>query len=238
MIYVTGDLHGLYDTMWKFDTQDFQNKVKPEDYIIICGDFGMLWKDGPEESKELDEFSDRVGTYLFVDGNHENFPLIYKYPVEEWNGGLVHRIRPSILHLMRGQVYTIEGKKIFTMGGGTSIDKQWRVPGVSWWPEEIPSDEEKELALANLEKHDWKVDYVCTHAAPTDIHERVLCRIGSHYKPVDLVTTFLQEINDKLEYKKWFFGHYHEDWTMNDKYELLYTQIIPMYEEEEIIYEI
>lgn len=233
MIYVTGDLHGSYDTMWKFDAQSFTEQVKPEDYIIICGDFGMIWSDGPEEAKELDEFSKRTGTYLFVDGNHENFPLIYEYPVEEWNGGLVHRIRPSVLHLMRGQVYTIEGKKIFTMGGGTSIDKEWRVPGISWWPEEIPCQEERETALKNLEKHDWKVDYVCTHAAPDKIHDKVLCRIGSRYKPLDAVTSFLQEIDDKLEYEKWFFGHYHEDWDMGDKYKLLYEQVIPMYEEKQ-----
>lgn len=229
MIYVTGDLHGSGDSIWKFNSQSFTEKIKPEDFIIICGDFGMIWNDSEKENKALDEFSNRVGTYLFVDGNHEAFPIINQYPVEEWNGGLVHRIRPSILHLMRGQVFTIEGKKIFTMGGATSIDKQWRIPEVSWWAEEIPSVKEMETALTNLDKHEWKVDYVCTHAAPDNIHDKVL--EGFKYKPNDAVTSFLQEIDDRLEYEKWFFGHYHDNWLVDDKHHLLYTEVIPMYKE-------
>lgn len=230
MIYVTGDLHGTEDSIWKFASKHFKEMIKPEDYIIICGDFGMIWDGSAYERSLLDSFSNRVGTYLFVDGNHEAFPLINEYPVEQWNGGLIHKIRSSIFHLMRGQVFTIEGKKIFTMGGATSIDKEWRIPGVSWWPEEIPSKTEMELAFSNLEKNDWKVDYVCTHAAPDKIHDAVLR--GKKYKPNDEVTAFLQEIDDKLEYKKWYFGHYHNDLSVDDKHQLLYTSVVPMYEEE------
>lgn len=73
-----------------------------------------------------------------MDGNHENFDLINEYPVEEWCGGKVHIIRcdkegkPKIIHLMRGQVFEIEGKKIFTVGGAYSIDKYMRTPHRSW----------------------------------------------------------------------------------------------------------
>ena len=61
-------------------------------------------------------------TTLFVDGNHENFDRLYEYPVEEWHGGKVHKIRPSVIHLMRGQIFEIEGKSIFTFGGASSHD--------------------------------------------------------------------------------------------------------------------
>jgi hypothetical protein len=44
------------------------------------------------------------------------------YPVEEWHGGKVHKIRPSVIHLMRGQVYELQGKKFFTFGGAQSHD--------------------------------------------------------------------------------------------------------------------
>lgn len=44
---------------------------------------------------------------LFVDGNHDCHPRLADYPVKEWNGGLVHEIRPHVLHLMRGQVFNI-----------------------------------------------------------------------------------------------------------------------------------
>ena len=35
MIYITGDLHGIYDS-----GKLFKVKYKPDDIIIVCGDFG------------------------------------------------------------------------------------------------------------------------------------------------------------------------------------------------------
>lgn len=65
---------------------------------------------------------------LFIDGNHENFDKLYSYPVETWYGGKVHKI---VIHLMRGEVYSIEGSSIFVMDGGYSIDKYRRTEGIS-----------------------------------------------------------------------------------------------------------
>ena len=90
----------------------------------------------------LDELAEKPYQILFIDGNHENFNALNSYPVEEWNGGKVHRIRKNILHLMRGQVFTIEGKTFFTMGGAYSIDKHLRKEGYSWWSDEKPNDAE------------------------------------------------------------------------------------------------
>lgn len=59
---------------------------------------------------------------LFIDGNHENFERLYQYPIKEWHIGRAHEIRPHVLHLMRGQVFEIDGKKIFTFGGMSSHD--------------------------------------------------------------------------------------------------------------------
>ena len=57
-----------------------------------------------------------------MDGNHENFDLLNAYPGKEWRGGRVHEVRPHVLHLMRGQVYVIDGLTWFTMGGAASHD--------------------------------------------------------------------------------------------------------------------
>ena len=50
MIYVTGDMHGaierLYDKEWY--------KLKAGDTLIVCGDFGFLWKGDAEEQKIID----------------------------------------------------------------------------------------------------------------------------------------------------------------------------------------
>ena len=56
-----------------------------------------------------------------MDGNHENFELLDDYPVSRWHGGKVHFIKESVIHLMRGQIYTIDGKTFFTFGGGYVI---------------------------------------------------------------------------------------------------------------------
>ena len=34
--------------------------------------------------------------------------------------------------------YMIDGKKVFCFGGGYSLDKDYRVPGRTWWPQDLP----------------------------------------------------------------------------------------------------
>ena len=105
MIFVTGDCHADYR---KFTIENFpmQKELSKEDYVIICGDFGGVWSKDTESKEEkwwMNWLEDKPYTTLFVDGNHENFDRLYSYPVEEWHGGKVHKIRPSVIHLMRGQ---------------------------------------------------------------------------------------------------------------------------------------
>ncbi len=126
MIYITGDCHADFS---RFSTAIFpeQREMTKEDYVIICGDFGGVWTKGeesPREKWDLNWLEDKSFTTLFVDGNHENFDRLYSYPVEKWHGGKVHKIRDSVIHLMRGQVFEIEDRKIFTFGGASSHDVQ------------------------------------------------------------------------------------------------------------------
>ena len=58
-----------------------------------------------------------------MDGNYENFKQLNAYDVDIWNGGKVHFIENEIIHLMRGQVFEIDGTRFFTFGGAYSIDK-------------------------------------------------------------------------------------------------------------------
>lgn len=57
----------------------------------------------------------------------------------------------------------VGGARVLAMGGASSHDREWREEGVSWWSEELPSEEEIEHAWATLAAHGWKVDYVVTH---------------------------------------------------------------------------
>ena len=170
MIYITGDTHIPIDIV-KLNNYRFpeQKNLTKNDYVLILGDCGICWGNYEEELYWRENLKNRNFTTLFIDGNHENFNLLKKYKVKKWNGGKVHFINDSIIHLMRGQVFIIENLKFFTMGGATSIDKHHRIEGKSWWPEEMPSNKEFNEGMNNLNKHNWEVDYVLTHAAPDAI---------------------------------------------------------------------
>ena len=109
---------------------------------------------------------------LFVDGNHENFDWLEEFPVDDCFGGQVQRCGENILHLMRGEIYTIEEKRFFVCGGATSTDQEFRKPHVSWWPMENVTNAEKEHALDNLDSN-GSVDFILTHTCP-DVAARLM----------------------------------------------------------------
>ena len=93
-----------------------------DDYMIVCGDFGCVWNGDKSDDTQLDRLEALPFTVLFVDGNHENFDALNKYPVEEWRGGKVHKIRPQVIHLIRGQMLELQDRSFFTMGGAQRYD--------------------------------------------------------------------------------------------------------------------
>lgn len=223
-IFITGDTHIPIDIS-KLNSRNFDaSNLTKDDYVIICGDFGAIWNYQGEDKEEkywLDWLENKPFTTLFVDGNHECFPRLYVSPEEEWNGGKIHKIRSSVYHLMRGQVFTIDGMKFFTMGGASSHDKIYRIEGLTWWAEELPSDEEYAEALKNLDKHNWKVDYVITHCLPDDISDEI-----SDWYEHDKLTNFLFTVNKDLEFRHWYCGHYHFNEDANPKFSILYDKVI------------
>jgi len=228
-IFVTGDTHGDYD--WgKINTARWpeQKKLTKDDYLIIAGDWGGIWSmpvDEGESAYCIEVYNSRNFTTLFVDGNHDRHDYYATLPVEEWNGGKIHRVSDSIFHLMRGQVFNIDGRTIFTMGGADSVDKLWRKPGVSWWPEEMPNIAEYTEAMENLERAGFNVDYVITHCCGTQL----LHRMYTHHSQPDALTNFFWELekDHNLTFKSWFFGHHHQDAIFDDgKYRCLYQDIV------------
>lgn len=188
----------------------------------MCGDFGFIFENDEKEKAWLDELSHKPYTILWVDGNHENFAALKAYPEEILMGGKVHRIRNNIFHLMRGQIFSIEGKKFFTFGGAYSIDRYMRVKNVSYWDEEIPCKEEYDEAVKNLTLCNKNVDYIITHTAPRE----VFMRMGYYPDPHDMeMTGFLEWVMYEVSYKKWFFGHFHEDREIDPRHRAIYYDI-------------
>ena len=210
-IYITGDAHGERSRIAYLDS-----RLKKGDYIIVCGDFGYVYNDDVPERHFLDDIEARDYTILFVDGNHENFPAIYKYPEEEWCGGRIHRIRRNIIHLQRGQVFEIEGYTFFTFGGGYSIDKESRLEGLSWWKEELPAQEEYDEGNRNLDRYNRKVDFILTHTLNIE-SIKVLSAMDRNgkLKPYgtdeEALNFYLEDIRKSVNYRHWYFGHFHRD---------------------------
>lgn len=227
MIYVTGDTHGLEDFYKLHIFAGEHPELTLNDYVIVAGDFGAIWSERTLV-ENLKYYTELPFTVLFVDGNHENFDLINSYPVEIWNGGKVHKIKPNVIHLMRGQIFEIEGRTIFTFGGATSIDRDYRIAGRSWWPQELPTYEELDEGIANLKKYNNKVDYIITHSCGQRALMYPKLRIYAGVKIACPESHLLSNFEDTVEFKHWYFGHFHIDAQLSDKYTVLMHRIVKL----------
>jgi len=224
LVYVTGDLHSHYH-IEKLNSKRFPagRKLTKADYLIVVGDFGLLWQDPPTDRDKyyLEWLRAKGWTTLFLDGNHENFEMLGRLETREMLGGSVGVVNDSVFHLRRGNVYTIDELTFFIFGGARSYDKEYRVEHISWWSQEEPSYAEYMNADVNLTKHQNKVDYVLTHEAPASVIDQIY--------PNDLVDAyqlprFLEDVVGRLEFKRWYFGHHHFDKAF-DQFVCLFNRV-------------
>lgn len=244
-IYLTGDCHGDYN---RFSFLQFPKgkSLTRDDYIIVLGDFGY-WSRSREQEYWRAWLSEKPFTVLFVDGNHENFDMLNALPVEDWNGGKVHRVSENILHLMRGQVFEFAGKSWFTMGGAQSHDiddgildpnapdfaeryvrlrrrhGMFRILRESWWPEEMPSKEELQAAEQALAARGNKVDFILTHEAPySSVH-----RFSNGRYETNELSVWFDKIKAQTQFEAWFHGHHHINYR-SENVVGLYRKIIKL----------
>ena len=222
---ISGDTHGILDidkVVHFFEAHE--GKYTEEDYLIICGDVGVCGLSPEIDSQVRKILRELPVTTLFIDGNHENFNELNSYPEDEWNGGKVHMIENNIIHLMRGQVFDIDGTTFFTFGGAYSTDRAWRTEGVSWFQEEIPNEEEYEEGRKNLEKAGFRVDYVLSHTGPREVVAEI--GFGEMSDEEVELRRYLQWVADYTDFSAWYFGHFHEDTVVEDIFYCLYDELI------------
>ena len=220
MLFLTGDVHA--------DIKEFRSRaftrIKKNDAVIICGDFGIIWDGSKGESKNMKEIGRRKYKTLFVDGAHENFDLLLKYSVTEWNGGKVRVLNCNLMQLCRGQVFTINGIKIFAFGGGESDDREIRTEHESWWQQEMPTKEEMQEGLSNLEQNNWQVDYIITHDVPSAF-KKLMEAEETRLSPLN---AYLDVIRKKCKYKKWVFGNYHKNKRLTQSVEAIFNGVLKL----------
>ncbi|MBR4306362.1 MAG: metallophosphoesterase [Ruminiclostridium sp.] len=220
MIMITGDMHG--------DLTRFKNpmlkQLKKNDALIVTGDFGCVWNGDEKEKKVLKALGKKKYNLLFVEGVHENFELLSKYPVEEWCGGMTRVISGNLRQLMRGQCYEIAGKKIFTFGGGQSEENNsYLEPDEEQkWIAEIPTEKELATGIENLSKNGNKVDFIISYEPPSKIAEFI--EVGSTSR--NHINTYLDKIQDSVEFTHWYFGKLHLNKLIPPRYSCVFDSVV------------
>ena len=238
-VIICGDFGGIWNYDSRYDNTHSAFKDK------ICLDYG----ESKEEKYWMDWLSKKNFTLLFCDGNHENFDRLYRaYPEVDFHGGKAHQLRENVYHLMRGYVFNLCGLSFFVFGGARSHDISggilrpyeyssekdykaaykelrdsgalFRIDHISWWEQELPSEEEMEKGMRNLSLHDWNVDYVVSHCAPSSV------AAVAGFSDEDRLTQYLEKIRERISFQYWFFGHYHDNYQVLGNYIMLYEQII------------
>ena len=195
-IYILGDIHGYWDRLNEF--LDIYCNKNRKVAVIVCGDF-CFW----EEAAPLKDIIIPDGVEIYAcPGNHENWDVLDTY------GYNITEMAPNIYYMPFGSIITFINNNLkvawnfMFCGGADSIDKNHRIPHVSWWPQEVISYKDMEQ-LDSAEE----IDVIISHTAPT------LFDLGNHYKNTntykDPSRDALDTVLDLYKPDMWFFGHYH-----------------------------
>lgn len=214
MVFVTSDTHGDMERI--MDKQ--LKKLKIGDTLIVLGDFGFVWNNDKQEEKNLKKIASMPFRTLFIDGLNENFSALSKYEDTVYMGAQAKRIyKDKIFYIKRGQVLDMEGKKFLCFGGGEGFE-----PDLIFEQSPTPSVEEFNTCFENLKQCDNNVDYILTHM-PSGKISRFINLNSNH---TSMFLDFLDDISDKVTYKRWYFGFYHTDKYISPKALAVYQNII------------
>ena len=211
MVYFTGDIHGAV-----YSIVDFINKARPakDDVIVLLGDVGANYY---QDSRDhiLKSFLNDAGTvFLCIHGNHEMRPSsVPGYIEKQWNGGIVwlQPEYPNLLFAKDGEIFTLGDHRYLVIGGAYSVDKYYRLRrGWGWWPDEQPSSEIKTYVEQQIKEKDF--DIVLSHTCPFKYEPTEMFLKGIDQSTVDDSTErWLDHIEESIDYKAWFCGHWHTD---------------------------
>ncbi len=195
-IYAIGDVHGK---IWDYQKR-LKEEVGPHDWSIQVGDMGVGFADvklppmqrhkffrGNHDSPEKCwRHANYIGDYGYVDqfGINSTDPRVWKP-----NGF--------------GNILTTS--KVFWVAGASSIDRQHRTEGVSWW-----SNEELNYVQANRTIDLYKAvkpNIVLSHDCPQSVFCNMFCY--PYTEPASSTRRLLQALLEIHQPSLWIFGHHH-----------------------------
>ena len=251
-ILFSGDFHAnavselssiTKETLIEQYSEEIYGEIK---YHIILGDGGFLWPgNNAWDKKNYKKLSSRPFPILCVIGNHE--PVLGRPDLPERDIGIGEKVivvnerKPFIAYMKRGKVYHIENREFLVLGGALSIDKEYRIPDISWWEKEYWTEAEKGEVFSLLETEN-KVDYVLAHTGPGRINETVFASLRLSHLPkfFDEVAELNEKIDAKIKCRQWFCGHWHQDEyyydkTLERRYQYLYRKTAILKDDEVIL---
>ena len=179
------------------------------DVVVQLGDFGYSFTAefvrGLDRTLEATELS-----VLFVDGNHEDFSTLLRYPIRD-NG--LRQVSERIWHLPRGFRWNWGGVSFLAVGGAHSVDRPWREPGTSWWPQETLTTEDIERAVAG-----GQADVLLTHDCPAGVPVPRLDESAHLWPAEELIAAEghrarLRTVVDGVRPRMLWHGHYHRRYS-------------------------
>ena len=193
-IMFVGDVHGHFSMLHRLI------EIEHPDAVVVVGDFGYWYQAGRLLHTVNGNFDCPV---YFVDGNHENHNAL-DCLVDKYGNDNPIDVGCNVFYIPRGCIFNLFGYNILGIGGGYSIDRNWRIIDVSWFEQE----EVQQSDIDNLK--DQPVDIVVSHTCPFTILDRMTKKIELRH-PVNITYSerLLDFVLNKYNPSMWFFGHWH-----------------------------
>jgi hypothetical protein len=201
-IAFAGDWHA--NSRWAVAAVEYA-ATRGADVIVHVGDFGYDFR--AQFLRSLDRaLMGHDMVLMFVDGNHENFPILLRYPIRD-NG--LRQLANRIWHLPRGFRWTWGSTTFLALGGAHSVDRPWREPGVSWWTQETLTDGDIARAVQG-----GPADVLITHDCPAgvdipDLSETSRVWPADELAASDVHRGRLRTVVDAVRPRAIWHGHFH-----------------------------
>ena len=221
-LWAIGDIHGSYipiENFYRRNNSHVKKFSQNKDVLILLGDFGGNYYLDKRDNKFKEKLKNYGLTYFIIRGNHEerasvcalNNPDLWHAETFFDNIVYVENKFPYIKYALdEPALYKINDYKTLVIPGAYSIDKYYRLKkGWNWFSDEQLSPEEMDTGRRLVEENNT-VDLVLSHTCPISYEPKDLFLPSIDQSMVDkTMEMYLGEIEYKLKYTLWLWGHFH-----------------------------